>query len=78
MISKYSNLQEEFAVEILNVERRYVSDESSLWDFSMDDTLEPYYAKIRQVYGVEVSDIDGALIWKILQRIADTPQTPQV
>ena len=78
MISKYSHLQEEFAVEILDVERWHVSDESSLWDFTTDDTLEPSYVKIREVYGVDVSDIESALIWKILQRIAYTRQTPQV
>jgi hypothetical protein len=70
-ISKYSNLQDQFALQILEINRWFVSDESSLWDFTTDDTLEPYYAKIRQVYGVDISDIEGALLWKILKRIAE-------
>ena len=70
-ISQYSNLQDQFALQILDINRWFVSDESSLWDFTTDDTLEPYYAKIRQVYGVDVSDIDEALLWKIFQRIAE-------
>lgn len=70
-ISKYSNLQGQFALQILDINKWFVSDESSLWDFTTDDTLESYYAKIRQVYGVDVSDIEGALLWRILKRIAE-------
>jgi hypothetical protein len=70
-ISRYSNLQEEFAWQILEIKGWFVSDESSLWDFTMEDTLERSYAKIRNVYGVDVSDIEGALIWKILKRISE-------
>ena len=70
-ISRYFDLQEEFAWQILDIKGWFVSDESSLWDFTEDNTLEIYYAKIRNLYGVEVSDIEGALIWKIFERISE-------
>jgi len=71
-IKKYSALQKEFAAEILEIEEiLFVSDVSSLWDFTHETTLEPYYAKIRAKYGMDVSDIDGALLWRIFQRIAE-------
>jgi hypothetical protein len=68
-IGRYRSLFEEFESRILEVEVLVVSDDSSLWDFTMEETLEPYYAKIRQVYGVDVEDIEGAILWKILERI---------
>ena len=70
-IRKYSDLHAEFALKIFDLESWFISDESSLWDFTTEDTLEPSYAKIREVYGVDVEDIDGALLWKILERIAE-------
>jgi hypothetical protein len=62
---------QEFASKVLGHEpgSYFVSDESSLWDFSRDDTLEPVFAKVRDVYGVDVSDVPGATIWKVLDRV---------
>ena len=70
-IRKYAVLQADFAWRILDIKGWIVSDESSLWDFTSEDTLEPYYARIREIYGIEVADIDGALLWKIFRRIAE-------
>jgi hypothetical protein len=69
-IRKYADLQAEFSWRVLGIKGWFVSDESSLWDFTSEDSLEPYYARIREVYGIEVADIQGALLWKIFQRIA--------
>jgi hypothetical protein len=71
LINTYPELQLEFMQKILRTERWFVSDESSLWDFTMDESIEPYYVKIKNLYGIDVSDIRDAVIWKILQRIAE-------
>jgi len=70
-IRKYTDLQADFAWRILDIKGWIVSDESSLWDFTSEDTLESYYARIREIYGIEVADIEGALLWKIFRRIAE-------
>ncbi len=72
-IEAFPLLREEFIGRIFDNEYKevWISDRSSLWDFAARRTLEPHYAKIRQVYGVDVSDIEGALLWKIFQRIAE-------
>ena len=71
-IRRYAAIQAEFLAKIFNdeYEEVWVSDKSSLHDFATQRSLEPYYAKIREVYGREVSDIEGALLWNIFQRIA--------
>jgi hypothetical protein len=72
-IEAYPVLRDEFIEKIFDneYEQVWISDGSSLWDFATGRTLEPHYAKIRQMYGVDVSDIEGALLWKIFKRIAD-------
>jgi hypothetical protein len=46
------------------------ADESSLWDFHSSDDNRDLVAKINQVYGVDVSDIESAKLWQILDLIA--------
>jgi hypothetical protein len=62
---------QEFASKVLGYEPGFyfVSDESSLWDFARDDTLEAVFAKVREVYGVDVSDVPDGTIWKVLDRV---------
>ncbi|MGA9586626.1 MAG: hypothetical protein WBQ95_14935 [Terracidiphilus sp.] len=50
----------------------WISDESSLWDFHIDETNERMWAKILEVYGVDVSDIESARLSEIFNRIAAT------
>lgn len=40
----------------------------------MNDLL---YAKIREVYGVDVSDIESARLWAIFERIEDSRDSRQ-
>ena len=47
----------------------WISDESSLWDFHGELTNDHLYAKIKEVYGVDVSDIESARLWMIFRRI---------
>ncbi len=48
----------------------FVSDESSLWDFHTGETNKVLIAKIKDPYGVDVSDIESGNLAMILDRIA--------
>ena len=52
------------------MEWAWISDESRLWDFHSEETNDALYAKIEEVYGVNVSDIESAKLSEILERIA--------
>jgi len=41
-----------------------------LWDFHSDETNDFLYSKIKETYGVDVSDIESAKLCEILERIA--------
>jgi hypothetical protein len=68
-LTAYSELEDDFVRHILDVEWAFLSDESSLWDFSVDETLAELYERIRKRYGVDVSDIEGANLVAIFDRI---------
>jgi hypothetical protein len=65
----YREIEEDFVRHILDVEWAFLSDESSLWDFSGDDTLAELYGRISNRYGVDVSGIEGANLVAIFDRI---------
>jgi hypothetical protein len=56
------------------LEEAWISDKSSLWDFHFEETNEELLAKIREVYGVDVSDIESARLSEIFERIAQARQ----
>jgi hypothetical protein len=68
-IEAYAELSEDFTQRILELEWAWISDESSLWDFHGELTNDHLYAKIMEVYGVDVSNIESARLWMIFQRI---------
>ncbi len=68
-ISGDESLSEDFIQKVLGLDWAWISDESSLWDFHTEQTNDLLIAKIREVYGVDVSDIESARLWKILERI---------
>jgi hypothetical protein len=49
-IDAHSELADDFIHRILDLEWAWISDESSLWDFSCDETNDALCAKIRDVY----------------------------
>ena len=55
---------------MLNLDWAWVSDESSLWDFHAADDNQALIAKIQEIYGVGVSDIESAKLCEIFKRIA--------
>jgi hypothetical protein len=68
-ISADERLSEDFIQKVLGLEWAWISDESSLWDFHTEQTNDRLVAKILEVYGVDVSDIESARLWEILERI---------
>ena len=68
-ISGDESVSEDFIQKVLGLDWAWISDESSLWDFHTEQTNDLLIAKIREVYGVDVSDIESARLWEILERI---------
>jgi hypothetical protein len=63
-------LKDDFIRRVLGLDWAFISDESSLWDFHTDETNDVLITKIRDLYGVEVSDIESGNLATILSRIA--------
>jgi hypothetical protein len=76
-VSSNETLSEEFIQRILGLEWAWISDESSLWDFHIEQTNESLYTKIREVYDVDVSDIESAKLWAIFERIESSKTSQQ-
>jgi hypothetical protein len=68
-VSADESFREDFIQKVLGLDWAWISDESSLWDFHSEQTNELLLAKIREVYGVDVSDIESARLWEIFERI---------
>jgi hypothetical protein len=77
LVERHERLAREFLRRVLDMDYQecFISDESSLWDFHVDDTNEEVYRKIVELYGVDVSDIDGANLGLIFERIASKQKT---
>jgi hypothetical protein len=76
-ISAYDELSLDFVQTVLGFESAWISDESTLWDFHTEPTNDSFYAKIREVYGVDVSDVESAKLWAIFERIEHSRATRQ-
>lgn len=63
-------LAEDFIRRVLGLEWAFISDQSSLWDFHTGETNQILIAKIQDLYGVDVSDIESGNVAIILERIA--------
>jgi len=56
----------------------FISDDSSLWDFHGDEPNQHYFERIREDYGVDVSDIRDGNLARIFERLAaDWPSKAQ-
>jgi hypothetical protein len=69
-VRAHPELAADFTQRVLELQWAWLSDESSLWDFHPNETNDALLAKIREVYGVDVSDIASARLWEIFDRIA--------
>ncbi len=69
MVSSDDAFSEEFIQKVLDLEWAWISDGSSLWDFHTEETNDLLYVRIREVYGVDVSDIKSGKLREIFERI---------
>jgi hypothetical protein len=69
-VKQHPELAKDFFRRILEVDWAWISDESSLRDFHGDETNDRFVEKIRQLYGVDVSDIPNGNLANIFERIA--------
>ncbi|HET9406583.1 MAG TPA: hypothetical protein VFO39_05060 [Candidatus Sulfotelmatobacter sp.] len=76
-VGAHPELAEDFTRRVLNLDWAWISDESSLWDFHSSDDNGALIAKIKEVYGVDVSDIESARLSEILERIASNRESVQ-
>ena len=69
-INEHAELSEDFIRRVLELEWAWISDQSSLGDFHTDETNDHLFAKIKAIYGVDVSDIKSGRLSDIFDRIA--------
>jgi hypothetical protein len=74
-VDAHPELAEDFMRRVLNLDWAWISDESSLWDFHSSKDYGELIAKIRETYGVDVSDIESARLSEILDRIASNRES---
>jgi hypothetical protein len=74
-IEKHPELAKDFTRRVLGFPWAFISDGSTLWDFHTEQTNEFLYAKVMEIYGVDVSDIEPAQVSDILDRIAATRES---
>ena len=72
-VDKHADLAEDFKKRVLfpvlGLEDVWISDDSSMWNFHFDESNEALCAKIKEVYGVDVSDIESEKLPVIFDRI---------
>jgi len=68
-VNAHTVLSDDFIHRVLELESAWISDESSLWDFHADETNDALCARIKEIYGVDVSDIKSARLCDIFDRI---------
>ena len=68
-IDNYPEPRDDFTSRVLQLEWAWVTDESSLWDFHQNETNDEYYSRILEIYGVDISNIEGANLTLILEKI---------
>ena len=78
-VDKFESIASEFFARIFDMDRDdcLITDESSLWDFHSEETNEPFYSRILQAYGIDVSDVETGNLAKIFQRIAEARQSKE-
>jgi hypothetical protein len=70
-VAENAALRDHFIQNVLGFEWAWVSDESSLWDFHEKADNGDLYLKIGEVYGVDVSHIEGAKLAAIFAEIME-------
>jgi hypothetical protein len=80
-VDQFKDIAVDFMPKIFDMDYAdvLITDESSIWDFDFefpDDCKKPvkhntknYLLKIKEVYGIDVSDVEELLLVKIFERI---------
>lgn len=78
-VDKFESIASGFFPKILDMDRNdcLITDESSLWDFHGKESNAPFYSKILEAYGIDVSDVDSGNLAKIFQRISEVGQSKE-
>ena len=74
-IDRYPGLADDFVQRVLEHKWAWISNESSLWDFHVEETNDRLNNRIRQIYGVDVSDIPSGNLAEIFERISQSRVT---
>lgn len=69
-IDQHGALVDDFLKRVLDAEAAWVSDQSGLGEFCVGHSPQVYIDRIREVYGVDCSDLASATLVEILDRIA--------
>ena len=75
-VNEYEALSEDFIHRVMDLDWAWISDESSLWDFHAESDNSRLNAKIMEVYGVDVSDIQSGRLAAIFERIVQSRSEP--
>ena len=78
-VDRLKNIARDFLARVLdlNPDECLISDESSLWDFHDQETNDVFYEKTRNIYGVDVSALEGANLCAIFRKITKVNETAQ-
>lgn len=68
-IQTHSETAERFIELVLGCGWAFISNKSSLYDFESIDEVTNLEEKIKEVFGVEVSDIEDKNLFRIFERI---------
>lgn len=68
-IQGYSETADRFIDIVLECSWAFITDESSLYDFAGIDEVANLEAKIKEVFGVDVSDLEDKNLVDIFERI---------
>ena len=71
-VNEHEALSADFIHRVLDLDWAWISDDSSLWDFHGDSDNSRLNAKIMEIYGVDVSDIQSGRLAAIFERIAES------
>ena len=78
-VDKLESIASDFFERIFEMDRDdcLITDESSLWDFHSEISNEPFYSKILEAYGIDVSDVERGNLAKIFRRITEAKESKE-
>jgi hypothetical protein len=70
-LDAHKELVNDFIYRVLQLEWAFITDESSLGDFTADQSIKEFQDRIFSIYGVAVYDIENGNLAEIVERIAN-------